>query len=254
MPHSENIDAPFLDEVVFTSEYQSRAALFALIFTISTYVFFYVLSNVPVKFLALSEAAKKKGQKRETFLREAAGAVVSFLYHGVAGPYSAYMTYRLLRTVPSFSSPQLIMRDDASPRGSEINLLMNDLMYLSEIFVGYMISLVYFWIIRWETGVVQLIHHLTFLLVSILSANYFFLVGIVSLSMEISSPFLNVHLIFRNIAGPTAESISTSSTKIFAVLFFIFRIIGYGCATAVGTYIFMTQVSTLIFSHKVHCL
>ena len=68
------------------------------------------------------------------------------------------------------------------------------------------------------------------------------MVGAASLAMEMSSPALNLHLVYRNLAGEQAQKITAASVKYFALLFFIFRIIIYGSAVVWLCYILATQV------------
>jgi len=59
--------------------------------------------------------------------------------------------------------------------------------------------------------------------------------------MEMSSPALNLHYFYRNLAGERAERITGISVKFFALLFFIFRIIIYGWAVLLLCFILSTQ-------------
>lgn len=70
--------------------------------------------------------------------------------------------------------------------------------------------------------------------------------------MEMSSPALNLHLVYRNLAGEKAQKITAASVKCFALLFFIFRIIIYGFAVVWLCYILMTQVSFMLSALRMH--
>merc|ERR1712232_680584 len=103
-------------------------------------------------------------------------------------------------------------------------------MHCGEVVIGNLFYQTVFWVLRWETSVLALLHHLGFLVGGLvaLSSGPFVLLIISACSMEVSSPFLSLHEIFRQLEGEWAERISWMAKMIFGATFILVRILFYG--------------------------
>ena len=231
---------PFFDDILYDEEYIRTCVGSTIFFILFHFTAYFVLANLPEYSLELNAAALERKQKRNKFLRESAQCAVGFFYHTFAAPVACYMLYSLWYDADSYAD--MIMVDPARDDSDAVRVVHSHLMTLSEIFIGYMLSLIFFFCLGWEEGLVNLMHHFTFLSICVISANFNFIVGAASLAMEMSSPALNLHYFYRNLAGERAERITGISVKFFALLFFIFRIIIYGWAVLLLCFILSTQV------------
>jgi len=109
---------------------------------------------------------------------------------------------------------------------------------VGEMFTGNVLYQIVFWILRWETGIDMLLHHVGFFVAGYLILDLTCLGKLASaaMSMEVSSVFLSVHLMLRQIDGKTCALISDLAAAFFALAFISIRIFWYGFVVAEFNY------------------
>eukprot|EP00750_Incisomonas_marina_P009545 INCI16038.5.p2 GENE.INCI16038.5~~INCI16038.5.p2 ORF type:complete len:192 (+),score=32.82 INCI16038.5:195-770(+) len=151
---------PFLDPILYTDEYIHKCLGSCIFFIVAHYIAYFTLANLPGGSIELNEAALARKQDHTKFLREAASCAVGFFYHTLAAPFACWYLVRLVFEAETL--PSLIMRDPTLPDDSMAVHVQDQLMLMSEIFIGYMVSLIFFFFLGWEEGLTPLIHHCTF--------------------------------------------------------------------------------------------
>mmetsp|Transcript_8938 Transcript_8938/g.13507 ORF Transcript_8938/g.13507 Transcript_8938/m.13507 type:complete len:225 (-) Transcript_8938:46-720(-) len=99
-----------------------------------------------------------------------------------------------------------------------------------EIITGNFIYQLVFWCLRWETGIDTLLHHLGFMVAGILVlwVQLYPRLSAAAIGMEVSSPFLSLHMLVRQFEGSAPALMSSLAAAAFAAVFFVVRIFFYG--------------------------
>lgn len=176
--------------------------------------------------LRLSDAAKKAGTKEDAFCCEAAQCMVAITSHILLGPLALVLAARYCL------GPGEIGLGSTFDDNPDAWLRRMDRLSLmcGEVFAGNMMYQLLFWLLRWETGVDTLMHHIGFLIASVLvlTATAFNQLAMSAISMEVSSPFLSLHVLFRQLDGSRCARISDLAAMAFSVVFVVVRIVFYG--------------------------
>jgi len=162
----------------------------------------------------------------EVFAKDASLCMVAITSHAFMGPWALCMAvvFTLYGSTADGLSGYL--------SGVDAFWMRMDLYccVCGEIITGNFLFQLVFWFLRWETGLVSFLHHLGFVVagVLVLWVQLYPRLSAAAISMEVSSPFLSSHLLFRQLEGDLAASISNASSVVFVLLFFVVRILFYG--------------------------
>lgn len=175
----------------------------------------------------LNEEAKKKLGGPEVFAREAAQCMVAISSHLFVGPWALSMAVIFCAYG---STEQGLSGYSAEPPDPFWIGLDYYCCIVGEIITGNFIYQLIFWCLRWETGIDTLLHHLGFAIAGILVlwVQLYPKLAAGAIGMEVSSPFLSMHMMFRQFEGETCAFISNLSAAVFSALFFVVRICFYG--------------------------
>lgn len=104
--------------------------------------------------------------------------------------------------------------------------------FLGSIFGALMLDYLFYMALGWDRDPAQLVHHVTFLCVTVVLARRSAMgySGLVAMAMEGSSPALNAMNICRQLDGKLAESVTIVLFAAFAVLFALLRCLLFGKA------------------------
>lgn len=178
----------------------------------------------------LNESARKAGTTQEGFCREAAQCVVAITSHVFLGPTALWLAVQYM-----FAADELGLSVCNTENIDPVWLRREMLSYhTGEVFVGNMVYQLLYWLLRWETGVDTLLHHLGFLIagVLVLAAGCYARLAMSAIAMEVSSPFLSLHVLCRQLEGKWCSRVSDAAKAMFVAVFFVVRIGFYGHALA----------------------
>jgi len=178
------------------------------------------------KKLPMSEAAKGRGTSREEFAKNVASCIVAITTHLYLGPTALMLSFRY--QAGGYPAALSAFLQPAPP----VEALENDRLccQVGELFTGNILYQVIFWLLRWETGFDTLLHHIGFFVAGylILDLTVFGKLSAGAMSMEVSSVFLSLHLMFRQIDGKLCALVSEAAAAVFALSFILVRIFWYG--------------------------
>ena len=196
--------------------------------------------------LQLTERAKKK-ISRASFHRETAQSVYGFCFHSIIGPAAGYYACSAASRTPTPLWPAFdSMAQDGCEPSKQANLL-------GAAFTSWALFQIVWILLGWEKGLDNYIHHFLFLVITFVRAPatrhtpaprrpthsrpprqmapYFNICGelvLFAITMEVSTPALNVMLTTRQLVGK--EGLSDAAGAVFALLFFASRVGFFGRA------------------------
>ena len=109
----------------------------------------------------------------------------------------------------------------------------NSMSVLGELFTGYAVYIMIMWVLGWEErGKDKLVHHCVFLFLGLCLSTHFALpkLSVFAISMELSTPFLNLSIIFGWFNKKWCKVMHLVMGVLFIVLFFAVRIFFFGYA------------------------
>eukprot|EP00439_Symbiodinium_sp_Y106_P063887 s1066_g9.t4 len=182
----------------------------------------------------MSEAAKSKGTLRDQLSKDIAACIVAITTHTFLGPMALYLSISYNAAgYPASLSPFLL----EEPRMANVTRELW-CCRVGEMFTGNILYQLIFWLLRWETGIEMLLHHIGFFVAGylILDLACFGKLASGAMSMEVSSVFLSVHLMTRQIDGKRCALVSDLAAAVFALTFLGIRIFWYGYVVAEFNY------------------
>ncbi|CAE7613369.1 CLPB [Symbiodinium necroappetens] len=182
----------------------------------------------------MSEAAKSKGTLRDQLSKDIASCIVAITTHTFLGPMALYLSISYNAAgYPASLSPFLLEQ----PRPFDVTRELW-CCRVGEMFTGNILYQLIFWLLRWETGIEMLLHHIGFFVAGylILDLTCFGKLASGAMSMEVSSVFLSVHLMTRQIDGKRCALVSDLAAAVFALTFLGIRIFWYGYVVAEFNY------------------
>lgn len=174
----------------------------------------------------LNDEAKKKVE-REQFACDASQCMVAITSHFFIGPWALSMAIIFCLYGTTEQGLSAYMSGTPDPFWANMDLFC---CICGEIITGNFIYQLLFWLLRWETGMDVFVHHLGFMVAGILVlwVQMYPKLSAAAIGMEVSSPFLSLHTLFRQLEGDTCAMISSLSAAVFSGLFFVVRIFFYG--------------------------
>ncbi|KAJ9439622.1 hypothetical protein DIPPA_23236 [Diplonema papillatum] len=126
----------------------------------------------------------------------------------------------------------------AAPQGQRD--VLNTQAILGEMFTGYAAYITIMWSLGWEKGFDKLVHHIAFLCLAVLLAGTysFHVLSSYAISMELSTPFLNLSIVSGWLEGH--NRLAMLFGLLFIVTFIGVRIFFFGS----GLYAALTQYAT----------
>lgn len=163
---------------------------------------------------------------------QASLAMIGAPFWAVLGPVVLCMAIEFEGRYP-YNDP-LNFQADISLMDKEDLRIHNQAVFMGELFLGYIIyQCIAFWQ-GFDKGMSTAVHHIAFLLVAWIQVSYGVLtrVGLWAISMELSTPPLLIWMVCRTVDSERFQCIGKYSSYVFATLFFIVRIFGFGYALA----------------------
>ena len=187
--------------------------------------------------IELTETSKQQGWRKQSFARHAAINFHGTLVHAVISPLALYVSWRMATSTPA--SHSVVLPQSAGFPGMDVGAtydfdvelacqLMSDGAMVGTIFGSWALFQMFMWMVGWEKGWVTLLHHTLFLSLSIL-CQYVWGHGELTafaVSMELSSPALDLMLVFRAVKG--WEAAADAFGAVFALTFLLCRPLLFG--------------------------
>ncbi|CAE7030130.1 CLPB [Symbiodinium natans] len=191
----------------------------------------------------MSEAAKSKGILRDQLSRDIASCIVAITTHTFLGPMALYLSLSYHAAGNPASLACFLLEP---PRPVDVTRELW-CCRIGEMFTGNILYQSIFWLLRWETGIEMLLHHIGFFVAGylILDLTCFGKLASAAMSMEVSSVFLSVHLMTRQIDGRRCALISDLAAAVFALTFLGIRIFWYGYVVAEFNYFWFLEPEKL---------
>jgi len=189
----------------------------------------------------LNQEAKKRPVSREQFCRDAAQCVVAITSHLFGGPFALWLalTYH---TGPRDRTITCFPASGAAPDPFCLRLDTYS-MFVGEAMTANFFYQLLFWLLRWERGLDTLLHHLGFAAAGVLTLKtcLYAKLATTAMAMEISSPFLSLHVLFRQLEGKQCQLISSTASLIFSLLFVVVRVLLYGYTVLEFMYLYFMR-------------
>jgi len=192
---------------------------------------FWVLSHHLLRLLLrrfwsfqLSQKALQRGQTKEAFITQAAVAIQSSIVQSILGPIAFYLSYSW-SSVASVSET-IVLHANISATSCEY---YSQGSFWGSVYAGWAMYQVVQVACGWEKGGwIMWVHHLLFAFLG-LAVPYLFVLSeltLFALAMEISTPFLEFLLTFRELEGH--QTLTKVASLLFAVTFLFTRIFYFG--------------------------
>eukprot|EP00756_Hemistasia_phaeocysticola_P056906 Hpha_TRINITY_DN33550_c0_g1::TRINITY_DN33550_c0_g1_i1::g.171131::m.171131 len=188
----------------------------------------------------------EQNEEKEFVAKFSALGLIGGPFWAVLGPLTMALAIYMEMTF-SYNDPKNFQNDIAM--FDEFDLRVHNFAALiGELFLGYTMYMTVMLFMGWDKGVDTLIHHIAFITLAWFQVGYgvFVRVGLWAMSMELSTPALYVHLVYRQIEGETASKLSSCSAIVFGLLFILVRIIGFGYGVITAAVSTITHFDTVL--------
>jgi len=170
-------------------------------------------------------------EEEKAFVKcQAALAMIGVPFWAVLGPVVLCMAIEFEMRY-SHNNP-LSFQGDIDLMDSEDLKIHNQGTFIGELFLGYIVfQCIVFWQ-GFDKGMSTAVHHMIFLVLAWIQVSYgvFTRIGLWAITMELSTPPLLIWMVARTVDSENMKCLSHYSSYVFATLFFIVRIIGFGYA------------------------
>jgi len=204
-------------------EYREAARYGTLVFwTVSHVLIRAALSRYWTSF-QLTDFCVSRGQTRSQFILKATNSVQAGINCLLLGPAALYISYTWSSSIPVSEGIVLVNVNETNCEYWAAGA------FCGTLFGGWAMYQILQLLVGWEEGnVVLVVHHIAFTTLGLAIPYYWVLPELTTfaVSMELSGPFLELMLIFRELKGH--ESLTSAASLTFGICFLVVRVFYFG--------------------------